>query len=299
MIKAIETVSKENSVEYLSRRVSREMDFQDIDPNVAKAEEDVKEETKNGNSPSSEKVEDTKDSQVTSQNSNQNKPPKIAVARWKKAVKNASKSKEVESERQDDHIVPKDEDVKDQQIDAEVDVEDSSKDNCVTSKQNDNENNDVTPVDNPTSIEGNNDEINRNFEKGAEYSEENNERKNTRGSKTSLDSIEKDIKEDTSSSTNSLEKYSAPVQDTEKISANEDLNRRSSVNNNDEQVNDPDVEREEKPGNLPSFGLGSCTSRKSIKDTGSNEQTNESNNDTKLDKQGSEDIIEPSENGGA
>ena len=121
--KVIETVSKENSVNYLSRRVSREMDFLDSetnDQNVAEHQKEHKDDSKQdandvdiaqflpvGRKSSKVKLIPDLKNDEKSKEVYENKTTKVVTSRWKNAAKVAA-LKETNRDRADVQTPPND-----------------------------------------------------------------------------------------------------------------------------------------------------------------------------------------------
>ena len=148
--KVIETVSKENSVDYLSRRVSREMDFLESDTDFRKddrgAQEKPDESKPNANDPDtgqslpekgqgSSKVKSNPDlkNDDKSQEVDENKPTKVAPSRWKKAAKVAVLK---ESNPDKNYFQTPPNDTEDKRNNVNIKTEDSEKNNRAENAQN-------------------------------------------------------------------------------------------------------------------------------------------------------------------
>ena len=163
--KVIETVSKENNVNYLSRRVSGEMDFRESVTDLLKDDRGGKErpeEYKDDNKPNDNDLdpaqsleeEDQGSSKVKSnpdlknddksQEVDENKTTKVVPSRWKYAAKVAV-LKESNSDKND--LQTPSNDAKDKQSNLNIETEDSEKNNKAENVQNHDEMKDREDVD--------------------------------------------------------------------------------------------------------------------------------------------------------
>ena len=142
--KVIETVSKENSINYLSRTVSREMDFRESDTDLRKDDQDVKEqpeECKDVSKPNSNyldtvqslpeegqgssKVKSNPDlkNDDKSEEVDKNKTTKVAPSRWKNAAKVAVFK---DANRDKDYVQTLPNDVEDKQNNVNIETEEKN-----------------------------------------------------------------------------------------------------------------------------------------------------------------------------